>query len=421
MELFFAAMLLLSNLKARAPEYITLALLTGILYLISVYAVLRIPPGPTSARGLLFFIFAAGLVFRATLFPLYPSLSDDLLRYRWEAKAQLAGLNPYAVAPADPEARFLRDPTYPAINAKKFTTVYGPITELILREGYRIARLARTTAGSVLWMKLPSLLFDLGTALLLVRLLARLGLPPSRVLIYYWSPLAVVEFAAGGHNDSIALFFLVAGLLAAEAGGARLSLTALAASVLSKLFAVFLMPVLLVRARWRDLLWPVVLAIAAYFPFRDALYNVGPGIGAYTSNWRNNESLFGVLYLMAGSLTGASAAYGAIVAGTSCYLAGARAPLLRSAYLILGTVLLFAANCFPWYFTWMLPLLAVYVNPAWLLLTVTCTLSYNVLIPYGILGLWQENALFRLLEYVPVYGLLVGGWLWKRWQSGASR
>lgn len=414
LEAVFVAMLLLGNLKARAVEFILLALVAGLLYLISVFLVLRIP---ASSRTLAF-IFAAGLVFRATLFPLYPSLSDDLLRYRWEGKAQLAGINPYRVAPADPEARSLRDETYPAVNGKQFTTVYGPLTELIFHGTYRIARLAPTTAGSVLWMKVPTLLFDLGAAVLLVFLLARLGLPVTRVLIYYWSPLAVVEFGASGHNDSIAVFFLVGALLAVESGAPQLSLMALAASALSKLFATFLAPVLLAREyrrlMGRALLWPSLLVVAAYYPFRDALHNLLPGVAVYSGHWRNNDSLFGIIYFLTGSLPNASKVFIAVVVGTSLYLAARRTPLLRGAYLMLGTVLLFAANCFPWYLTWILPLLAVFVNPAWLLLMVTSALSYHILIPYQALGLWQETTLYRLLEYVPVYALLVGGWLWRK-------
>ena len=409
LEAAFVGMLLLGNLKTQVVEYILLAFGAFLLYLISVYLATRLPP----SRRLLGWIFVAGLAFRATLFPLYPSLSDDLLRYRWEGKAQAAGINVYRVPPLDPEARAIRDETWPSVNGKTFTSVYGPITELVFRAAWSVARLAPTSAGTVLLMKLPSLLFDLGTATLLVWLLLRLGLPATRVLVYWWSPLAIVEFAASGHNDSIALFFLVAALLAAEASRIQFSLTALAASALSKLFAVFLAPVLLAR-EWtrlpsRGLLWPVLLAAVAYFPFRDT--NVFSGVAAFSGAWRNNDSLFGVIYWLTGSVSSAFRVYMAVVAGTALYLAARRTPLRRATYLILGTLLAFAANCFPWYLTWMLPLLAIELNPAWLLLTGTSALAYHILIPYGTLGQWQESGIFRILEYVPFYALLIGRWL----------
>ena len=411
LEAAFSGMLLLGNLKTQVVEYILLAFGAFVLYLISVYVVTRLTP----SRSLLGWIFLAGLVFRATLFPLYPSLSDDLLRYRWEGKAQAAGINVYRVAPLDPEARAIRDETWPAVNGKAFTSVYGPITELAFRGAWYVARLAPSTTGTVVLMKLPSLLFDLGASVLLAMLLLRLGLPATRVLVYWWSPLAVVEYAASGHNDSIAVFFLVAALLAAQVSRVQLSLAALAASALSKLFAVFLAPVLLVR-EWsrlmsRGLLWPVLLAAAVYFPFRDGMANIYAGVAAYSGHWRNNDSLFGVIYAITGSLSSASQVYMAVVAGTALYLAGRRTPLLRATYVILGTLLAFAANCFPWYLTWLLPLLAIELNPAWLLLTGTSALAYHILIPYGTLGQWQESGVFRALEYVPFYALLIGNWL----------
>ena len=286
--MIWVAVLALGNLKAHVAEYIAAALGAGVLYLVSTWVVLRLP----DTRRLLFFIFAMGLLFRVTLFPLYPSLSDDLLRYRWEGKAQLAGLNPYAWAPNAPELRALRDSTWPAVNGKEFSTMYPPLTELIYREMYRIS-------PSVLAMKLPAMLFDTASAVMLVLLLARLGLPASRVLIYYWCPLTVVEFAASGHNDSIAVFFLLAALVAEESNRPPMALLSLAASAASKLFGAFLAPVLFAR-EWRcftsrygrPLLWPVLLLAALCWPFRHGLPNIVPALAVASGHWRNNDSVF---------------------------------------------------------------------------------------------------------------------------------
>jgi hypothetical protein len=70
-------------------------------------------------------------------------------------------------------------------------------------------------------------------------------------------------------------------------------------------------------------------------------------------------------------------------------------------------MLLFSPNVFPWYLSWIVPLLAIYPNPAWLMLTVTAFLSYHVLIPYRSLGLWREDGFFIFLEYAPFYGWLM--------------
>lgn len=434
LEAVYVLLLLLGNLKEQVVLFIPLALGAGILYLISVWLVFRNSTGPgagtsspaspvgdnahanpNAARRTLWLIFAAGLVFRATLFPLYPSLSDDLVRYRWDGKMQAAGYNPYLLAPADPALQRLRDETWESVNGKHYVAVYGPLTESLFRWWYPVSMLPDSAHLSVLLMKLPLLAFDFGVALLLARLLGVLGLPAARVLVYWWSPLTVIEFAASSHNDSVAVFFLLLALIGLVSGEKPWALVALALSTLSKLFTAFLwavaLPRWIERGRWRELLWPALCAVAVFWPYRAGLLNVMPGVSIYAGNWRNNESLFAVLYALTGSQMGSSAAYGATVAGVAGFLAGRGFPPLRAAFFILGTVLLFSANVFPWYLTWILPLLAIFPNPAWLLFTVLVFLSYNVLIGYGTLGVWEYNPTLAWLEYVPFYALLLGGWI----------
>ncbi len=413
-------MLRLGNLKAHVVEFIALQLATSLLYLAAVWAAERFP---TRGRGFLALIFVAGMAFRATLFPLYPSLSDDLLRYRWEARAQAAGVNPYVIRPDAPEAQFLRDETWPAVNGKEFTTAYGPLTELVLRAAWMIAERG-DGVWSVLLMKLPALAFDLGCAVLLAILLARLRIPVSRVMIYYWCPVTIVEFAASGHNDSIAVFFLLAALVLAECSRPPMALAALAASALAKVFAVFLAPVLMVR-EWRcftsragrALLWPVALTAVVAWPFRSNIPRFTLALAIGSGHWRNNDSLFGIVAGVTGSLSAASGIYMAAVAGTSAILAWRRVPLTRAAFILLGVILAGAANCFPWYLTWILPLLAIFPNPAWLLLTALSTLAYQVLIGYGTLGIWRDSDFLRALEYVPFYALLMGTYFVNRMRT----
>jgi hypothetical protein len=301
------------------------------------------------------------------------------------------------------------------VNGKHYVAVYGPLTETLFRWWYPVSMLTGNPYVSVVLTKLPLLAFDFGAALLLVRLLGLLGLPARRVLVYWWSPLAVIEFAASGHNDSVAVFFLLLALIGLVMGEKSWALAALALSTLAKLFSAFLwvavLPRWIERGRWRELLWPALCAAVVFWPYRAGLLNVVPGVSVFAGTWRNNDSLFGIFYAATGTQLAASAAYGATVAGVAGYLAGRGSPPLRAAFLVLGAVLLFSANVFPWYLTWILPLLAIFPNAAWLLFTVLVFLSYNVLISYSTLGEWEYIPTFWWLEYVPFYALLLGGWI----------
>jgi hypothetical protein len=71
-------------------------------------------------------------------------------------------------------------------------------------------------------------------------------------------------------------------------------------------------------------------------------------------------------------------------------------------------------NGYSWYFTWIVPLLCFFPNPAWLMVTVLQFLSYNVLIGYGILGVFKFDPFMQWLVYAPFYILLVAHWWWTR-------
>src|ERR1019366_6494251 len=212
--------------------FILLVLLQGILYFVSVHLGEKISPRSSH----LVLVFVAAAVFRLTLFPLYPSLPDDAYRYRWEGKAQQAGYDPYSIPPSDPGLSFLRDETYPSVSGPGYSTLYGPLLEEVFWVSFVLLH-------KVVAMKLPFVLFDLGVVLVLFRLLPALGVSPLRALVYAWSPLTVVEFAASGHNDALPVLALVLALLFYHTQQQRLSLAALAVSALSKVFAFFLFPV----------------------------------------------------------------------------------------------------------------------------------------------------------------------------------
>jgi hypothetical protein len=97
------------------------------------------------------------------------------------------------------------------------------------------------------------------------------------------------------------------------------------------------------------------------------------------------------------------------VAGLALWAAARRLDAMRAAYLLFGAILMLAPNSFSWYFTWMVPLLVFFPNPAWLLLTVLQFLSYHVLIDYQASGTWQFQPLFLWLTYGPFYACLLAG------------
>ncbi|MFQ5926457.1 MAG: hypothetical protein ACE5MH_03385 [Terriglobia bacterium] len=414
----------------HVPEVVGAGLVAGAIYLVCVYWVLR-PAAPT-ARGsllLVFLILAAAVLFRLTLVGAVPTLSDDLYRYQWEGRLQAAGWNPYLVTPADPELVALRDANFARVPGPHVPTAYPPLAELYF---YGLVRVG----GGLRALNWAALGLDLAALGLVLLLLGARGEPLERVLIYAWCPLVVVEFAGNGHYDGLALVtLLLANLLIIRQrrGG---SIVALAAATLSKWFAGLLLPVFLapylsarglagmVRHRSREAGWgwrvllPYGTGLVGFvgagllltLPYLAAGRHLVSGLEAYGEQWRNNESVFRLLsWATQRDDVAAGLALG-IVVGLALYAMQARTDPLRASYWVVGAILLLSPSVFPWYVTWLVPLLCFFPNPAGLVFTVTVLLSYHVVMGYRALGVWEYNGWLVALEYLPVYALLLWGW-----------
>ena len=423
LEVGFVCLRQLADLELKTVEFIAIQLVESLLYIVCCFLITRPATAGSAARRLMPLIWVAGIAFRLTVVGVDPTLSDDLNRYRWQGKLQAAGGNPYRETPADPHWESLRDATYPRVNRKDLPSVYGPVLEQVYAGYYRLAAWLETDElRQVRLFKLPFALLDLGVALALVRLLRVMGRPRQWLLIYLWSPLTVVEFWAQGHNDPLAILFLLLALTAALRNRWSWAFGWWALAALTKFWPAILLPFFLLRQeqdrwvfRWKPALISIPVAVVISWPYLDGIWDVQELLRGFLGGWRNNDSLYGLLYALAGEdfERGTALAGGLLVAALAAVW-WKRMPLVESALWAVVLLLLFSANCFPWYLSWLLPFLAVYPNAALLLWTALVTLSYHVVIGYGALGVWRESPEFRLLEYVPVYGMLIGQFLVRR-------
>jgi len=400
----------LDNLQQFAVETIGIWLATSLFYLVACWWTEKKGRPPMAA------VVGAGLVFRLTVSALYPSLSEDPYRYRWEGKLQAAGGNPYRERPADAQWAALRDRTFGLVNRKDIPAGYGPVLEGVFALTYAlVARFEPDEFRQVLWFKAPFALFDLATAALLA------WWRPQSLLIYFWSPVVVIEIWASGHNDSVLVFFLVAAVAAGCSGRWGWAYGALWMAALAKFWPALLFPLF-----WRSggrarlaLAWTPLAAIAAW-PYLDGIRELPRVLTGLLAGWSNNASLFHAVYAAAErDFEPARPAAGLLVLAAAIVVAWRRPPLLQGVLWTTALLLFLSANCFPWYLTWLVPLLAVDRNAALLLWTALVALAYHILIPYRTLGLWQEDPFYLWLEYVPVYGMLLAlPWLRR---LGASR
>ncbi len=327
-------------------------------YLLAVAVVSR-PAGGRHALWVVLLI-AAAMRLGPLLAP--PFLSTDVFRYVWDGRVQAAGINPYRYVPADPALGFLRDKAvYPNIARADYArTIYPPTAQVIFAAVGQIW-------SSVTGVKTAMVAFELLAVLCLLSLLKAAALPPERVLIYAWNPLAVWAFAGNGHIDAAAIGLVAATILLRVRHRDGWVGVVLGAAILVKFLPAVIAPTLWRSARgWRMAILCGLTVLGLY-----ALYiNVGWHVFGYLSGYGAEEGLDsgGGFWVLAGlarimplpswmpAIYMVTAAL--LLAGLGCWFAFLVRPddpvAICAASGTMIAVLLFAISPhYPWYFAWL--------------------------------------------------------------------
>lgn len=188
-------------------------------------------------------IVALGLAFRAVFFTAAPTLSHDAYRYVWDAHLVAYGVSPYTHALSDPALATLRDGIiWPRVNWRGSPTIYPPGAQLFYLLVNTVAPL------NIQAMKLAMGACDLLCGALTLVLLRRHKLDPRRAIVYWWSPIPVLEFFYSAHVDALAAAEVLIALLVASQSwrGARtLAGTLIGLAALTKLYPLLFAFVLL--------------------------------------------------------------------------------------------------------------------------------------------------------------------------------
>ena len=219
--------------SGNIEHFIGWALAGAVVYVTAVVLVTR----ARAMRSTFLLVLVFAVLLRLAILFAPPYLSDDVYRYVWDGRVQASGINPYRYIPAEPQLAHLRDAEiYPRINRREYArTIYPPVAQMIF---FVVTRFGET----VTVMKAAMVGFEVVAVWALVLLLAGVGLPPQRVLLYAWHPLILWEIAGSGHCDAIAIAFIALALVARQRGRAAWAGAALAGAALVKLYPIVLLP-----------------------------------------------------------------------------------------------------------------------------------------------------------------------------------
>ena len=422
LEALYLRIAQLGDLRRHAGEFLVYAGVAFLVYLGLVAVVRQLTRSASrQPRWMLWGLLIGAVGFRVTLVGLTPTLSDDIHRYLWDGRVQLAGLNPYRYAPDDEALTSLRDASWALINHKDIPPIYPPLMQLAFRVGAWLS----PTIPAQKWLFLT---FDLALLLLLIACLPRWGIPPVMSVIYAWHPLVVIEVAASGHNDPLGVVCLMTGLWLWQARRRWLGTVSFALAFLAKFTTVLLWPFYWVRARKEGLVFLVALAAAGLWSRCSP--HVTPGLGHYVRHWEFNGSLYPLLVALLGDPLLVRALSACVVMGAGWWMArrsegrqgraecrnrwgsGRSDDLVGYTMWMIQAMILLTPVLEPWYLLWLIPLFCVRFSWMWLVFSGSTLLSYTVLIRYVSAGIWQIPLWAKLVEYVPLYAWL----LWHAWK-----
>ena len=346
-------------------------------------------------------IVAVAVVFRLLALTSPPSLSSDVHRYAWDGAVQRAGFSPYGFPPEADELAGLRDDRiHPRINRPWARTVYPPGGQLLFLG----------LPFSITGVRLVMVAFDLVTILLIARLLGVLGLPPSRCLLYAWSPFVVWEVANNGHLEAAMLPLLVGAVLLWRSGRVPAAGLALGGAIAMKLY-----PALAVVALWRRPVSRLLVPAAAVVALLYVVYGwpVGGKVLGFLPEYVGSaeDHNIGLRALIAWALAdlphAREVAFGlclALLLTGVAWIIRHPAPPERQLLRLVGLYLLTLPTAFhPWYALWLVPWLCMNPRASWMWLLAALPLSYlKYATPGGVMPAWVVP-----LELVPVFVLLI--------------
>jgi alpha-1,6-mannosyltransferase len=386
------------------------------------------------------FLLLSGAILRATLLLRAPDLSDDVLRYEWDARVGAAGISPYAHVPSDPAVARIAPDAAASVPHAGVRTVYPPAAQAAFRS-------ARFFGDGAVPLKALFAAADLSV----VALILALGGPGAGfgAALYAFHPLALTESAGQGHLDSLGIALLLSTLVLLARGKRGRAGVAFALAVLTKYVPLAGIGPLARRGRLAFAAAAAGAGAALWvLATRGGASPLG-GLSDYASRWDFNGALYPALagvFERAGVAGHAKAGFIALKAWLGhpswmqplfpFFYAGffARAALgaallaslvvvsrrvrdtERAVFLSLGALLIVSPTLQPWYLLWIVPFAARLRAPAFLYLSFAVPLSYALLYPVS----WLPPAAVYAIEYVPFSALLLAAGLRRR-QAGARR
>lgn len=361
-------------------------------------------------------IILLGIGFRLLFIFLEPNLSEDVYRFIWDGKMWLSGFNAYEWLPTEiiSQNKEWMNPLISQLNSPEYYTIYPPINQLI----FYIAALANSTLFSIVIIRLFILIAEIGTLILLPKVLLQYKLPPINMIWYAFNPLVLLELTGNLHFEAFVIFFIILAIYYFNHSKVFKSAIALGFAIAFKL-----LPLILLLAYFRKISFKkwigyslialsILLISLSPILFSDAIKGMLNSSELYFKSFEFNASIYyltrEVGYFLkgyniigfAGPLMGVLSFIGIIIFN---FWANKSMPLPERMMWTWLIYCLFATTLHPWY---CLPLLVLGVISGYKFPVLWTFLIFFTYIGYNAIG-FTENLGVTLLEYILLFIFIV--------------
>ncbi len=223
-----------------------------------------------------------------------PATSNDVLRYSWDAKVQLAGIDPYRYAPDAPQLDRLHEPALfthhgcadsngcALLNRPQVHTVYPPVAQA----AFVVVRVISAGSGGQTAFQIAAALGVLVISSLLLRELRARNAAAWYAAVWAWCPIVVSEFGNNAHIDWLAIILVVLALGASARQRQGWAGALIGAAIIAKLYPVAVLPALARRQAGRVVIAAAAVGVIGYLPH---VWAVGPQVIGYLPGYLHEE------------------------------------------------------------------------------------------------------------------------------------
>ncbi len=367
-------------------------------------------------------IIAFAIFFRLIFLFSIPSLSDDFYRFIWDGRMILDEINPYLILPSefiqttsDKDFHFL----FENMNSQSYFTIYPPVNQLFFGLASFIGN--GNIYFEIIVLRSFIILAEIGTIIMLPKLLEQFNLNKNLSLLYLLNPLIIIELTGNLHFEGVMIFFLITAIYFLIKNKLLLSSLFWTLAIGTKLIPLIFLPVLIkmigVKKSLYHYTFTILGCILLFLPFlsNELISNFFSSIDLYFQSFEFNASIYFLVREIGYWIKGwntiqfigpvmAIVTFLGIISILFFYKKNSDKSFLTACFFAFMLYLLMATTVHPWYLSTLL-FFAVFTRYQW----IAIAWSFLVVLSYRAYSEeeYSQNLILVSVEYILLFTVMI--------------